>query len=1310
MATLVLSVVGNVAGTAIGGPLGGQLGQALGAMAGAAIDRSLFGPGAQRREGPRLAELAVQSSTEGAPIAETAGRVRLSGQVIWAARFLETATTETVGGGGKGGGGGAPKQKRTSFSYSASFAVALCEGPIDRLGTIWADGRVLDLDGLEYRLHPGGPDQAVDPLIAAIEGEAPAYRGTAYVVFEDLPLEAFGNRLPQLSFEVFRTLVPAAVPSLESLVTAVTLIPGAGERALDPVLSWRRVAEDGEQAENGNAGRGAADLDLALDALQAELPQVATVFLVAGWFGDDLRLDHCTIRPKVEIAGKETRPSSWRVHGLSRDQAALVSTIADRPAYGGTPSDDALVRAIRELRRRGLAVVFYPFLFMDIPAGNSLPDPYGGGLGQPPYPWRGRLTVDPAPGRPGSPDGSAAVTALVASFFGAATAADIELALDGDAVAVSYGGPAEWSYRRFVFHYARLCAALNDDAPGSVAGFLVGSELRGLTTLRDGPAAYPAVAQLRSLCAEVKALLGSDVVLSYAADWSEYFGHQPQDGSGDVFFHLDPLWADPAVDRVAIDCYLPLSDWRDGPGHLDAAAGWRSPYDRAYLDGQVEGGEYFDWFYPDEAARAAQFRQPIADGAHGKDWVFRPKGLAGWWANTHYDRPGGVEAAIPTAWVPQSKPLWLTEAGIPSVDKGTNQPNVFFDPKSSESALPHFSNGRRDDLIQRRGLEALLGHWRPAAGHNPLSTVYGGRMIAEIAVWTWDARPYPAWPARDDVWGDGGAWPLGHWLTGKLAVADLAELVRRCCARTGFTAIDVSALDGLVGGYLRDRPLSPRVELEALMAAFAFDAVDSAGLIRFQMRGTGPAVQTLDPDRLAMARSRPDLELTRAPDGDLPAAVRLLHVDGLRDYRPAAAEARRLAGRADRELAEALPLVLDAVQAQAIAERHLAEAWIAREQARFRLPPSALAVEPGDLVTLGDTGPVFRVLRVTDGGVREIEAAAAAPELYGPVQAGPDRPGISARPLPGRALLEFLDLALLDDRDDPVAPRVAASASPFRPLAIMDSADGTSFVLDTLVEARAVLGETLEPLAAAPPELWDEGNRLRLRLLSGTLHSCSREALLAGPANALALRNAAGEWEIVQFADAALIAPLTYELSGLLRGRRGTEQAMGTPLAAAARVVLLDRAVVPLDAQLAERNVPRAYRWGPAARDPGDPSWDGAGFTLRCVAARPLSPVHLTGRRNGAGDLAIAWVRRSRLGALWADGADAPLGEEAERYEVEILDGAIVRRTLTAAGPGVTYPASAALADFGGLPATVTVRVYQLSATVGRGLPAQALL
>lgn len=186
MAQLVLTTLG----TALGGPLGGAIGSAIGASIDNAALQSLS---PARQVGPRLTQVRLTSVSEGAPIAAVFGRARVSGQVIWAAQFKETRKTS-------GGGKGSPRTQ--SYSYSLSFAVALCEGPIDGLGRVWADGQPLDLTGAVMRLYRGEADQAPDPLIEAVEGQAPAYRGLAYVVFEDLPLAAYGNRPPQLSFEV----------------------------------------------------------------------------------------------------------------------------------------------------------------------------------------------------------------------------------------------------------------------------------------------------------------------------------------------------------------------------------------------------------------------------------------------------------------------------------------------------------------------------------------------------------------------------------------------------------------------------------------------------------------------------------------------------------------------------------------------------------------------------------------------------------------------------------------------------------------------------------------------------------------------------------------------------------------------------------------------------------------------------------------------------------------------------------------------------------------------------------------------------
>ena len=190
MATLVLTAVG----TALGGPIGGL----IGAIAGQRIDGGLLGKG---RQGPRLSDLRVQASSYGTPIPALYGLMRVAGTVIWATDLVEHRERSSAGKG---------QPKVTTYSYSVSMAVALSSRPIIGVRRIWAEGNLLrgaagDFKARTgFRLHPGTEDQPVDPLIAAAEGPdgAPAYRGIAYAVFEDLDLSNFGNRIPSLTFEV----------------------------------------------------------------------------------------------------------------------------------------------------------------------------------------------------------------------------------------------------------------------------------------------------------------------------------------------------------------------------------------------------------------------------------------------------------------------------------------------------------------------------------------------------------------------------------------------------------------------------------------------------------------------------------------------------------------------------------------------------------------------------------------------------------------------------------------------------------------------------------------------------------------------------------------------------------------------------------------------------------------------------------------------------------------------------------------------------------------------------------------------------
>jgi hypothetical protein len=1191
----------------------------------------------------------------------------------------------------------------TEYSYTISFAVAVAEGPIDGIGQIWADGEVLERAGLVIRVYPGDEDQTPDPLIEAIEGagQAPAYRGLAYVVFEDLPLDAFGARIPNLNFEVFaRPGAGEDSGALESRVEGVCLIPASGEfaYATEPVL--REIGEGDERAENVHTARAATDFDAALDDLAARLPNCRSVALVTSWFGDDLRVGECTLKPGVETRDKTTRPLVWSAAGETRATAHLITQGEGGPVYGGAPSDETIIAAIQALKARGYAVTLYPFILMDVPPGNGLPDPYGGAE-QAVFPWRGRITCHPAAGQPGTADKTAAAAAQVEAFFGSVTANDFSVA----GGAVSYAGPAsDWGFNRFILHHAALAAAA-----GGVESFIIGSEMRGLTQIRSGASTYPAVAGLKALAGQARAVLGPSVKISYAADWSEYFGHAPADGSGDRFFHLDPLWADPDIDFIGIDWYAPLADWRDGEAHADALAGAPSIYDPDYLQANVEGGEGYDWYYASASDRDAQARTPITDGAHGEPWIWRYKDLRAWWGNPHHDRPGGVRASQPTGWVPESKPVRLVELGCPAVDKGANQPNVFIDPKSSESFAPYYSSGARDDLIQRRYIEALLGYWN-TPGRNPVSSLDGRPMLdlPYCHVWTWDARPFPEFPARTDVWSDGENWRRGHWLTGRAGQSSLADLASDIAARAGLDWLDVSALRGILAGFRIDQPATARGVMERLGAAFGFTLADRAnGAEAIPVRADAPPalivrdrlVEPADPaDQLAFTRAAPDEQIAEA---------RLIFTADDGDYRTGAVSARGLDHVQDGALEVRLPALADRGLATGWARALLARGRAEQEAVRLTLPPSLSALEAGDPVRL-DAGPAGRVWRLAavDGLTErsvELTGAPAGPSLIN----GPEPGALPAAAPASRPLLRLLDL--------PVSPQDGAARGGLwavawarrwpGDIALYAGPDAGSAERRASISAAGFCGELTAALPAGPEGRWDIAAQLELRLYDGALSSQDGRAVLSG-ANRLAVETAAG-WEVLAFQNAVLTGPDSWRLTGLLRGLGGSP-APGAP--PGARVVVLDGAGAVLPVTAAERGEPLTVIAVAPGRTLTDPSARVVQARYDGVDLRPLRPVHLRSRWDGA-DLTLSWVRRGRIEAdAWTAGEIA-LGEEFERYQVRVLDAgeAEVAAFEVSAPQAVITAADLAAWLPGGL-SNARFAVSQIAAAFGPGVEAAAAL
>lgn len=300
------------------------------------------------------------------------------------------------------------------------------------------------------------------------------------------------------------------------------------------------------------------------------------------------------------------------------------------------------------------------------------------------------------------------------------------------------------------------------------------------------------------------------------------------------------------------------------------------------------------------------------------------------------------------------------------------------------------------------------------------------------------------------------------------------------------------------------------------------------------------------------------------------------------------------------------------------------------------------------------------------------------------------------------AEIAFLDLPLLRGDEPPQQGYVAVAKEPWPgSIAIYGSPIQSGFALKGVAGFSCVMGETLDAFPAGAVAVFDRASRVRVEIGTGELASATAMALFSG-ANMAAVQDANGDWEVFQYQNATLVAPRTYELSMLLRGQAGTEHAMSPSLPPGSRVVFLSEAIAAVDISMAEFRLPLNWRIGPSALDIGHESYAAASHTFRGTGLRPYAPAHVRGHRI-AGDLVLTWIRRTRLGGDNWEVAEVPLGEEEHRYQVDILDGATVVRTLSADEPSVIYTAAAQVADFGATQPSITVDVYQMSTTYGRG-------
>ena len=862
----ILSSIGGSVGRYFGGGILSTIGRYAGKLAGDYLEDKWFRRSESTHRFTNIHDsFYISMAKYGKPIPLTFGRVQIPGQIIWADQIIEKENTSSVKRHLKGPNIDLTKET-TELEYFLSFAMSICLGEIEDIERVWFGDDVIDISKYKFKLYKGGEEQLPDPTIKDKIGElTPAYRGLAYIVFEELPLAEFGDIIPSFTFEVLRKANLRGKISVEDLIESIIMIPGSGEFVYDTEIQTKfRLSEHGKQVNskkiNSHNHYNLPNSIHSLNQLKSTCANVKWISPVVCWFGTSLDIKDCLIKPAVEFKDENYRYSEeWRVASYTRETAhEITKDEHDNPQYGGSVNDASVIRYLIELRKRKLNIMFYPMFLMDIPG----------------KPWRGKVTGN---------------------------AQDVEKFFN------KKGG-----YNEFIIHYANL-------VKDHVDAFVIGSELIGLTKIHSQNY-YPAVKELAALAKLVKTIVGPAVKVTYAADWSEY--HHTEGG----WYNLDLLWSSKYIDFIGIDAYFPITE------------SLSSDISQEEIENGFASNEGYD-YYIDSLDGS---KKPI-------DPAYAWKNLKYWWENQHTN-PNGEK----TDWEPRSKPIWFTEFGFPSIDKATNQPNVFFDENCVDGGVPKHSNGETNFNIQRTAIKAFIEFWKTQ------------EYIGEMFLWCWDARPYPAWPVAN-IWNDGCLWEKGHWVNYKFGSSNLASILLEISHRCGLetNTIDVSTVDEKVEGLIFSNNLTGLNAINTLRAAYFFDINSHyKNIISFKKRGSDKNSVFIN-DIVMKFDDNSFAEVTTASDALKISRLGINYIDNNDDYNLRHIRFNRELESSSRDIALNLPIVLTAYEARIIGSSILENAYNEKEIIRLRIFDPKVNIKPSDFIEFNDIFQRYTI-RVVD--------------------------------------------------------------------------------------------------------------------------------------------------------------------------------------------------------------------------------------------------------------------------------------------------------------------------------------------------------
>lgn len=535
------------------------------------------------------------------------------------------------------------------------------------------------------------------------------------------------------------------------------------------------------------------------------------------------------------------------------------------------------------------------------------------------------------------------------------------------------------------------------------------------------------------------------------------------------------------------------------------------------------------------------------------------------------------------------------------------------------------------------------------------------------------------------------------------------------------TDLDVIAIDSDVRGYRVAETGAIRAALEPLQGAFPFDVIPKGYKIAFVPRG-GASVKTIADTMLdaRAAGAAPGVALTtsREMDSQLPRRVSIKYFDNTREYDISEQYAERLNTDAVNVLDSTLPIVLNATEAAGVAEKLLYLYWLDRYNLNFTLPPEYFDLEPGDVITLTGDDYTYEIrlteINYTSGGWLECRGRFNNSAVYTAAAVGEEGSSTGKGVVfAGPSLYVLLDIPCLQDVFNATGfPAAMCGFTTTWPGGVIfrSNDDGQTWADLQGFTGSVPIGFAMSALPTGRTDIIDTTNVLGVTLLAGELVSVTESQLLNG-SNYFAI-GAHDRWEIVAAKNCTLQLDGSYILSDLLRGRFGTEWAMSTHAIGDAVVLLTDSDMAWIGMDSASIGLTRQYRGitsGAAIDSDVSLYFTYSGVNLEC-----LSPVYLNGNRHpSTNDWTLTWVRRTRIDGALRNYVDVSLGETAESYEIDIYsDGtyATVKRTITASSATAAYTSAQQTTDFGGNQTTLYVKVYQLSATVGRGYPLTATI